>query len=222
MSLLNVADYHIFEDRVEYISGELKQETYAEELFHYLRDVIYNPSKAALDLNCLPEELYEFGNALRYFAECVMETREMTQALSKGDLTAKLPSRGNEIIAPLKSLNASLKHLTWQAQQIAMGDYTQRVAFMGEFSTAFNTMVEQLAERQKKLEDKTHRDGVTQLYNRAFGMLVLDKWLDEKKRFSLIFVDLDNLKYINDEFGHHDGDMYIMNAAKHLRTLSPP
>jgi len=37
----------------------------------------------------------------------------------------------------------------------------------------------------------------------------------------IIFIDLDGLKYINDEFGHHEGDMYILNAAKHLRLFSP-
>jgi len=52
-------------------------------------------------------------------------------------------------------------------------------------------------------------------------MLVLNKWLQEKRQFSLIFADLDSLKYINDQFGHNEGDAYIINAAKHLRTFSP-
>jgi PAS domain S-box-containing protein len=42
-----------------------------------------------------------------------------------------------------------LQHLTWQTQQVAKGDYRQRVEFMGNFSMAFNTMVQQLEERRK-------------------------------------------------------------------------
>ena len=316
----------------------------AENLFSYLRDAIYHPSKAILDVEKLPEDFREFGKGLKYYSECIMEGSELAHALSRGDLTGKMPSRGNELAAPLKSLHSSLKHLTWQTQQIAKGDYMHRVEFMGDFSLAFNTMVEQLAERQRKLEDKieqiqkqkssleqnnlmlaalmhyvpqqiivtdkntgeilltnsivmtevgndpdyianvlelisergvsdsgreiditykkgdterhflvktysfewgdsnaevfaitdvtaakykikalevhAYHDSITKLYNRTFGMLTLDSWLHEKKQFVLVFTDLDGLKYVNDEFGHHEGDMYILNAAKHLRLFS--
>ena len=316
----------------------------AENLFAYLRDAIYSPEKAVLDIEALPEAFRDFGKGLKYFSECVIEGNELAQALARGDLTGRQPSRDNELAAPLKALHSSLKHLTWQAQQIAKGDYMHRVEFMGEFSEAFNTMVEQLAERQQKLEDKidqiqkqkasleqnnlmlaalmhyvpqqiivmdkttneilltndivmtevrsdphyirnilelissrgaldnaseiditykkddteryflvktysfewadtnarvfsitdvtaakyqikalemhAYHDNITKLYNRTFGMLTLDSWLHDKKQFVLIFTDLDGLKYVNDQFGHHEGDMYILNAARHLRSYS--
>jgi len=314
-------------------------------LFDYLRDVIYEPEKASLAIEELPEQMHEFAGGLKYYTDCVMETTSLALALSKGTLDGAMPSRGNEIAAPLKSLHASLRHLTWQAQRIAQGDYNQRVAFMGEFSGAFNMMVEQLAEREQKLEEKirqieektsaleqgnllltnlihyvpqqifvvdnethevllmndiasnelkqntnylesvlkiisehkdsnssvdidieyeydgvkryfiisrfflewhnkdaqvyaiadvsearreiadleTHayRDSLTNLYNRAFGMMTLNLWLHEKRPFALVFVDLDSLKYVNDVFGHAEGDIYIMRAGEHLRSFSP-
>jgi len=120
-----------------------------EILFNYLRDVIYDPSNAVLDIEKLPEDFQDFGKGLQYFADCVMESKSLAQALSKGVLNGKIPQADNEIAAPLKSLHASLRHLTWQAQQIAKGDYKQRVNFMGDFSAAFNTMAQQLDERHK-------------------------------------------------------------------------
>jgi diguanylate cyclase len=36
--------------------------------------------------------------------------------------------------------------------------------------------------------------------------------------FSLILIDLDNLKYVNDSYGHHVGDLVIAEVAKVLRT----
>ena len=121
----------------------------AESLFQYLYDVIYAPSNAKLDVNTLPEDFQEFGNGLIFFAECVIETKALAQALSKGNLHSEVPKSNNEVAAPLKALHASLRHLTWQAQQIAKGDYQQRVDFMGDFSTAFNSMAEQLEERRR-------------------------------------------------------------------------
>ena len=120
-----------------------------EILFDYLYDVIYKPDKAFLDVEKLAENFRDFGYGLQFFVSSIAEAREMAHALSKGDLDCKIPKRDNELSAPLKALHASLKHLTWQAQQIAQGDYSQRVSFMGDFAVAFNTMAAQVEERQR-------------------------------------------------------------------------
>ncbi|MDR1508082.1 MAG: hypothetical protein LBS53_00410, partial [Synergistaceae bacterium] len=120
-------------------------------LFGYLRDVLYNHSAANLDIERLPENFRDLGKGLLYFTECVNESTAFAKALSRGELDTAEPSRGNEISAPLKSLKASLKHLTWQTQQVAKGDYKQRVGFMGEFAASFNMMIEQLDQRQEAL-----------------------------------------------------------------------
>jgi len=125
----------------------------AKILFEYLRDVIYNPARAALDMESLPPGFRDFGEGLQYLAGCLIESKNLAQALSKGDLENFTPSPGNEVAAPLKSLHASLQHLTWQTQQVAKGDYRQRVDFMGDFSAAFNTMVQQLETRRKRDAD---------------------------------------------------------------------
>jgi len=82
------------------------------------------------------------------------EIRRFALGLASGDLSLSV---GREVRGPvigsLKALQASLRHLTWQAQRIAEGDLSQRVDFMGDFAAAFNRMVEQLAER-RRLEDR--------------------------------------------------------------------
>lgn len=37
------------------------------------------------------------------------------------------------ISSSLKNLQATLKHLTWQTSQVAKGDFTQKVDFLGDF-----------------------------------------------------------------------------------------
>ncbi|MDR1079911.1 MAG: response regulator [Deltaproteobacteria bacterium] len=120
-------------------------------LFEYLRDVIYNPHRARLDPNSLAGTERNLGLGIMFLAECISETRAFASALSKGDLGAPMPSAGNEIAAPLKTLYSSMKHLTWQAQQIAAGDYSQHVDFMGEFADSFNSMIRQLNQRNREL-----------------------------------------------------------------------
>ncbi|MDR1856011.1 MAG: response regulator [Desulfovibrio sp.] len=156
----------------------------ADTLFAYLRDAIYAPEKASLDVESLPPDFQELGQGLQYFTACVQETRRIAQDLSRGDLNGPLPSKGNELAAPLKSLHAALVHLSWQTQQVAKGDYMQHVDFMGAFSNAFNAMVEQLAQRQKQASDEKLRlqKYVDLLLRNVVDLVLL---FDENKRLVL-------------------------------------
>ncbi len=136
----------------------------AEILFDYLKNILYYPDKARLDIEKLPPDFRKLGEGLQFLGECVKEERTFTRALARGDLSAEPPGVDNMLAAPVKELQGSLRHLEWQTKQVAKGDYSQRVDFMGEFSTAFNTMTEQLAERmeglvkERKLVEEINQD----------------------------------------------------------------
>ena len=207
----------------------------SQMLFDYLRDVLYDPSNAHLDVEKLDDELQELGKGIVYFGESIMEMQEFATALSKGNLSCDVPSTANELAAPLKAVHASLVHLTWQTQQVAKGDYKQKVDFMGEFSEAFNMMTKQLDERQhallttideekeqvQRLENYAYRDGLTDLHNRVYGLRELQEWVGAGKKFCLCFIDIDNLKFVNDTYGHTEGDHYIIQIAQSMLDFSP-
>jgi hypothetical protein len=86
--------------------------------------------------------------AVNHYFELFEASRTFVNALAAGNLEVAPPPH-NQIVSPYKQLHASLQHLTWQTQQIAGGDYRQRVHFMGEFSESFNSMVEALAEKER-------------------------------------------------------------------------
>lgn len=121
-------------------------------LFRFFEEILFAPEKASLDSSQLPEESQRWGEALSFLLQCVLENRAFVTALSKGNLSIKPPPVDNPIAAPAKALQGSLRHIAWQTNQVAKGDYNQRLDFMGEFTDGFNTMVFQLAERTKKLE----------------------------------------------------------------------
>ena len=76
------------------------------------------------------------------------EAQYFIRSLAEGNLEVSPPPH-NLLASPFKQLQANLLHLTWQAGQIAAGDYSQRVHFMGAFSSAFNSMVEALEEKRR-------------------------------------------------------------------------
>ncbi len=72
-----------------------------------------------------------------------------------------------------------------------------------------------------RLDELYIRDSLTGAYNR-FGMQrffadIKKKCLMSKLSMQLSFIDLDNLKKINDEFGHDEGDRVINQAARILK-----
>jgi diguanylate cyclase (GGDEF)-like protein len=62
-----------------------------------------------------------------------------------------------------------------------------------------------------------YTDGMTGICNRKMGLEMLTKFVNEMKigasPFTLCFLDLDDLKYINDNFGHSAGDQYIYTVV---------
>ncbi|ABS55453.1 histidine kinase [Methanoregula boonei 6A8] len=74
----------------------------------------------------------------------ILSSEQFALSMAEGNLSPDLAATGY-LAGSLKALQSSLRHLTWQAGQIAGGDYSQRVRFMGEFSASFNSMTAQLA-----------------------------------------------------------------------------
>ena len=102
----------------------------------------------------LPNQLSSDLSENERFQELLLNLdalRKFGLALSKGDLSQNLTIKG-ALAGSLKNLQATLIHLTWQTQVIAEGDFSQRVDFMGEFSIAFNQMVEHLEKARSELK----------------------------------------------------------------------
>lgn len=78
-------------------------------------------------------------------------------------------------------------------------------------------MNQQLLTQQHELEYRANHDLLTSLPNRRCGLEFLDRMLAaslrERRCLSILFVDVDRLKYVNDTFGHPQGDRLIQLVA---------
>lgn len=96
------------------------------------------------------EPIKELSGNLTLLVQNFQESQAFLAALAKGELDI-LPPKRNNLIAPFKQLHSDLLHMVWQTKEIAEGDYNQIVSFMGDFSIAYNKLIEALKEK-KKLE----------------------------------------------------------------------
>jgi diguanylate cyclase (GGDEF)-like protein/PAS domain S-box-containing protein len=73
---------------------------------------------------------------------------------------------------------------------------------------------------EEKLESMAHYDALTGLPNRALFFDRLNQAIIQTKRiqgmFSLMFIDLDGFKAVNDTFGHDTGDALLKAVSLHL------
>lgn len=118
------------------------------------------------------------------------------------------------------------------SSHIAIG-FTTSVASLVVANITENSRIEHfqihydLSTNNKKLRQLSSEDPLTGLLNRRSFDSVLEREMSRSERFghplSLLIIDVDNFKTINDTFGHVFGDEVIKNVAvsikKHVRDV---
>lgn len=70
-----------------------------------------------------------------------------------------------------------------------------------------------------KMRDMAYRDNLTNLYNRRFFDEQLDLFIARGGKGTLLFVDINNFKYINDIYGHVFGDEVLIELSSRIERL---
>lgn len=126
-----------------------------------------------------------------------------------------------------------VRRLLDMAQRVRGGDLTARTgvnATRDELSllgVALDEMAEQLQQREAKLrglmaalQEQATTDVLTGLYNRRYFSDVLEREVLTAQRsrrpFSVIMLDIDHFKKVNDTWGHAAGDRVLQAIAKML------
>ena len=97
------------------------------------------------------DEIKQLSGKVNDLIGLFLDINNAIKPLAVGKLDEDLKS-SILFLSPFKQLQANLRHLTWQTQQIAKGNFNLRVDFMGDFSKAFNSMVAALYEAKQKAE----------------------------------------------------------------------
>jgi len=112
---------------------------------------------------------------------------------------------------------------------MAVQSYTNSELYSEKDIKVMEFVSEQIATaiERKRMEEElkklAHYDILTGAYNRGYGLELLQRQLKLSKRdkspLLLAYSDLDNLKDINDEFGHEEGDRVMVQVAKLFKSI---
>lgn len=83
-------------------------------------------------------------------------------------------------------------------------------------------LTRELEEARSYLEDASQHDFLTGLPNRSKFMADLEETVGNKIPCTVIMLDIDNFKHINDTYGHTAGDEALQQVAARLKALRTP
>ena len=138
----------------------------------------------------------------------------------------KLIEENNALIADMEiEINTRKKaqYQLEQYQQKLQGMVKERTSELETINDDLHNQVDIRRIIEKELEFLAYYDELTGLPNRSLFIETLKKSISQAKRnestLSVLFIDLDRFKKINDSYGHHVGDKLLIEVAKRLKLL---
>ncbi|MBQ8094285.1 MAG: diguanylate cyclase [Clostridia bacterium] len=129
-------------------------------------------------------------------------------------------------VVMMRRIIRPLKNLAEVARQLTEGNYdvnltTQSQDEVGILTNSFQHLIDHLKVYISDLNSKAYSDALTKVKNKA-GFEIFTRKLDDqinaaekdtRPNFAIIMFDCNDLKTINDTYGHAKGDVYLQNAC---------
>ncbi len=138
---------------------------------------------------------------------------------------------GAGIVYVLRSIMRPLKILESGVSAMRDGNLKKRILLdsddeMGDLARTFNSMAHMLEQDRAELQRIAAHDHLTGLLNKREFMKQFSQEMERSARydhpFSLLMIDIDHFKKVNDEHGHLVGDEALRQVAQIVRhTLRP-
>ena len=124
----------------------------------------------------------------------------------------------------MNALTKPLVRLAAASQKLMDGDYTAELEEyhgkdeVGTLTRSFRKMRDHMQIYISDLNSRAYTDALTGVKNKGAFDLSVNRMNseihEEKTAFAIIMFDLDNLKEINDQYGHERGDIYLQTACR--------
>ncbi len=163
---------------------------------------------------------YLLNNKLKHIERKLMLSYALSASITLFILLYLLYQR---VIRPITRLDQQLKQVEqrkrWNIQKLTSNDE------IGRLSVRVHDMYNELNSSYQKTKAMAENDHLTQLANRyQFQQHLKEKLLEPQSAAPftawILYIDLDNFKYVNDKYGHHLGDSLLVDFAEHIRKLS--
>lgn len=118
-----------------------------------------------------------------------------------------------------QKMTQPIRHLSSLARAIGLGNYHHKIEInqnseLGELAENLDQMRLSLQQKVAKIQTQAYIDELTNLPNRHNFNQSVDDYIASEQAFELLYIDLDDFKNINDQFGHEVGDLYLQESCR--------
>jgi diguanylate cyclase (GGDEF)-like protein len=143
---------------------------------------------------------------------------DLTRALPRPEPAAPAPVHDERLHAASASLDDADTLLHSFSRMLA--PIEQQAAALDRYATRLDSAYQELESTSARLKEFSFKDEVTGLYNRRFFSIRLEEEVSRYRRFnhpvSVVLLDLDAFKSVNDDLGHAAGDETLRGMAEIL------
>ena len=169
-----------------------------------------------------PEEIEKVKNHLFAFSIKDSKEKDCETYFIRGSIgidNKTINKIASQIIVPLNIYNECIGYLFFFA--VMQNTFTQESENIIHLLAHDFSMVIKLMLLYDETKELSITDGLTGLYNKRYFLEVFDKEIERGRRsnsaLSLIVMDIDHFKLINDTYGHLQGDSVLKEVASIIK-----
>ncbi|MCB1772961.1 MAG: diguanylate cyclase [Gammaproteobacteria bacterium] len=146
-------------------------------------------------------------------------TDELTELHERGHATfqALRQLELNHAEKAIAAANEGLRHAWKSSLGAVLASFLVSLGIGAVLYRASDRISASLRDDVGSLRRLATHDHLTGLSNRGAVIEHIEQQIRHKRRFALLFMDLDGFKDINDRFGHETGDRFLVMAANRIR-----
>ena len=202
----------------------LPEEVYMPICFHHIHEQAPEKYRTKAKILSFSDKISSFYND----SQCAEKIRDVSDMLRDGtgisdsSLKALIDDVANKSVeifsyfdiipGEMKPFSQLLQEANEELSKLNLS-YEMLLVELKQKNMEEERLGQELREANRKLGEMSYRDGLTGLYNRRYLDDFLDMEMSRSKRyrrcFSLLMIDIDHFKKINDSYGHQVGDLVL-------------
>ncbi len=194
------------------VSRAVEQIDFANEFLTELGESLSAMEKQLFSYQDHNRETYMLHD--QFCDNLLSQTREMDQAI----VAVNAIKEARSIISSRLSIIEKAIEIKRQEDETRLEQADSKIAELQLSVRSYNEEIDKVTQRANELEKEVLLDPLLQINNRRFYDLKIQESIRDYHRtgqsFSIILIDADHFKDVNDQFGHRAGDKCLQELAK--------